>query len=61
MRHLTWRQWLAIGLSLAAIPIFFVGREWKHRSDMKGQGAAERQTMECLVDTLRCRLGEHAL
>ena len=41
MRHLTRRHWLAIVVGLAAIPIFFLGREWKHRSDMKGQAAAE--------------------
>jgi metallo-beta-lactamase class B len=41
MRNVTWRRWLMIGLGLAAIPIFFLGREWKHRSDLKGQGPAE--------------------
>ena len=35
------RRWLALALGLAAIPIFFVGRQWKHQSDLKGQAAAE--------------------
>ena len=41
MRRSTRGHWLAIALGIAAIPIFFVGRQWKHQSDLKGQAAAE--------------------
>jgi hypothetical protein len=42
VRHpLTARHWLIVLLGLAAIPLFFLGREWKHQGDLKGQAHAE--------------------
>src|ERR1017187_10425762 len=41
MRRMTTRPWLVVLAGLAAIPLVFLGREWKHRSDMKGQAPAE--------------------
>jgi hypothetical protein len=41
MRQSPRGRWVAIGLGIAAIPIFFVGRAWKHQSDLKRQAAAE--------------------
>lgn len=37
----TTQSWLFVLLGLAAIAVVFLGREWKDRADLKGQGPAE--------------------